>query len=1364
MAARKPLGITTVGDVTQFQTGDFVDIPYGGTGATTAAGALTALGALGYVPATASTSTTTGAIIVTGGAGISGNIFAGGTVNSAGVINGTLGTNSTSTSTGSFILSGTGGIGIGGNLWAGGTGNFAGVLNATSGTASSSTGTGSIVTNGGIGASGNLFAGGTGNFAGILNATSGTTSTSSTTGAVVVTGGVGLSGALFTGGSATAGGVLTANSGTASISTTTGSLVVNGGVGISGSTYIGGATILSNATTVTAAGTTQGTAFAIAADRVVIGTAAAGTGVILPTPVVGQSTTIINNGANAVNVFPATGGQINALGSNAAYSLAAGAGVVLIAQSTTGWSSVSAASSAAASIGITQVSTNATYYPTFVSSSSSGTQAVDVGTGLSFNPSTNNLSTTTFTGALSGNATTATTATNATNATNVATTSVSTNASFYPLFVGSTTNSNQAASLDSSYFFNPSTNVLSSGAFAASNTTASSSSTTGAITSAGGVGVTGNVFAGGTGNFAGILNANATTTSTGYASGALVVAGGVGIAGALNTNSTASIGGTLNMNGNQINNVATPVLSTDAANKGYVDGLAQGMNQKPTARLATATALPTNTYINGTSGVGATLTATANAALSIDSVAVIAGDVVLIKNEATAANNGLYTVTATGSAGAPYVLTRSVDMNSSSSFVGAFVPVDNVGATQANSLWLINYAATYTPGTTAVNFTQLNGATDLAQGNGITISGNTISAQLSARLTFTGTAIDLANAGTAVTAQFVKITTDQYGRTTATTAVGSSDITGALGYTPINKAGDTATGVINFNNNTQSTSTTTGTIVVTGGIGLSSNLYVGGYSVRSNATTVTAAGTNQGTATAIATQNTIVTTVAAGTGVVLPAVVQGYELLVTNSGANSLTVYPNGSNTINGGSSVQVPAGTTLDILGASGTTWTTVVGAASSNLNVTQVSANASYYPLFVGANTSGTQTVDVGTGLSFNPSTNNLSTTTFTGALSGNATTATTATNVAGGAAGSLHYQTAANTTAMLPIGTANYVLTSSGSAPQYVAQSTLTVGSAGSATNATNVATTLQTAGTFYPTFVSSNTTSGGQAEGVATALSFNAATGALSSTSFVGALSGNSTTATTAGTSTNVATTLVASGTFYPALFGTAGTSAGQASDVAAALSYNAATAALSTTTFVGALSGNATTATTATNVTGGAAGSLVYQTGVGATSTLPLGTTNYIVTAGGSAPQYVNPATLSVGGANYSSITLNNGSGATTVICTPVYSNATGTYAVANAGGSTTKNIVGFLQSTSVTNGTPGTIITNGLMTATTAQWDAINSGESGGLTPGATYFLSAAGGYITTVAPTVVGQWVVKVGTALSSTQLQVNLLLPVGL
>jgi hypothetical protein len=159
-----------------------------------------------------------------------------------------------------------------------------------------------------------------------------------------------------------------------------------------------------------------------------------------------------------------------------------------------------------------------------------------------------------------------------------------------------------------------------------------------------------------------------------------------------------------------------------------------------TARLATTAALsPANTYASGV------LTAGSNAALSVDGVAVNAGDVILVKNEAAVANNGLYTVTAAGSAGAVYVLTRHVDMSTSSEFVGAFVPVGLGGAANSNSLWLANPATPFQLGTTAVPFTQLNAATSYTAGNGINIAGNVVSAVGNANnVTVSGSGIAIA--------------------------------------------------------------------------------------------------------------------------------------------------------------------------------------------------------------------------------------------------------------------------------------------------------------------------------------------------------------------------------------------------------------------------------------------------------------------------------------------------------------------------------------------------------------------------------------------------------------------------------------------
>ena len=75
---------------------------------------------------------------------------------------------------------------------------------------------------------------------------------------------------------------------------------------------------------------------------------------------------------------------------------------------------------------------------------------------------------------------------------------------------------------------------------------------------------------------------------------------------------------TIDMGGNQITNVADPTQAQNAATKAYVDAVKTGLNVKDSVKLGTTAALAASTYANGSSGVGATLTANANGALSID--------------------------------------------------------------------------------------------------------------------------------------------------------------------------------------------------------------------------------------------------------------------------------------------------------------------------------------------------------------------------------------------------------------------------------------------------------------------------------------------------------------------------------------------------------------------------------------------------------------------------------------------------------------------------------------------------------------------------------------------------------------------------
>ena len=93
--------------------------------------------------------------------------------------------------------------------------------------------------------------------------------------------------------------------------------------------------------TVTAAGTNQGTATAITSTVSFITSAAAGTGVILPTPDIGTKATIVNHGANPINIYPAVGHTIDNGAANAPLLLPQGCAVDLIGSSSTNWIGVS---------------------------------------------------------------------------------------------------------------------------------------------------------------------------------------------------------------------------------------------------------------------------------------------------------------------------------------------------------------------------------------------------------------------------------------------------------------------------------------------------------------------------------------------------------------------------------------------------------------------------------------------------------------------------------------------------------------------------------------------------------------------------------------------------------------------------------------------------------------------------------------------------------------------------------------------------------------------------------------------------------------------------------------------------------------
>jgi len=176
----------------------------------------------------------------------------------------------------------------------------------------------------------------------------------------------------------------------------------------------------------------------------------------------------------------------------------------------------------------------------------------------------------------------------------------------------------------------------------------------------------------------------------------------------------------------------SPASANDIVNKAYVDAIAAGLTFHTACILSTAAALPTVTYNNGSSGVGATLTATANGALTVDSVTPSVGNRILVKNQASALQNGVYTVTTVGDGSTPFVLTRATDMNTAGTGydqvnTGNYFLITS-GSTLVNTSWVLTTLAPITIGTTGLVFTQFaTGANSYSNGTGLSLAGNQFS-------------------------------------------------------------------------------------------------------------------------------------------------------------------------------------------------------------------------------------------------------------------------------------------------------------------------------------------------------------------------------------------------------------------------------------------------------------------------------------------------------------------------------------------------------------------------------------------------------------------------------------------------------------
>ena len=144
----------------------------------------------------------------------------------------------------------------------------------------------------------------------------------------------------------------------------------------------------------------------------------------------------------------------------------------------------------------------------------------------------------------------------------------------------------------------------------------------------------------------------------------------------------------------------TPSANTDIANKFYVDTVAQGLGPKAACAVATTTSI------------------TLSGLQSIDSYTTVAGDRVLVKNQGTSSQNGIYIASASA-------WTRSTDMDVWSEVPGAYTVILNGG--QANTAWVCTATATGTINVTAMPWVQFSAVNTYFAGTGLTLASNTFS-------------------------------------------------------------------------------------------------------------------------------------------------------------------------------------------------------------------------------------------------------------------------------------------------------------------------------------------------------------------------------------------------------------------------------------------------------------------------------------------------------------------------------------------------------------------------------------------------------------------------------------------------------------
>ncbi len=162
--------------------------------------------------------------------------------------------------------------------------------------------------------------------------------------------------------------------------------------------------------------------------------------------------------------------------------------------------------------------------------------------------------------------------------------------------------------------------------------------------------------------------------------------------------------GVVDVNTSRIVNVTDPTQAQDAATKAYVDAVKVGLDFKDSVRVATTGNITISSDLN----VGDT----------IDGITLADGDRVLVKDQSTASQNGIYTAGASPA--------RATDADADAEVTaGLFVFVEE-GTANGDNGYVLSTDGTITVGSTALTFTQFSGAGQIVAGDALSKSGNTL--------------------------------------------------------------------------------------------------------------------------------------------------------------------------------------------------------------------------------------------------------------------------------------------------------------------------------------------------------------------------------------------------------------------------------------------------------------------------------------------------------------------------------------------------------------------------------------------------------------------------------------------------------------